>query len=51
MINMRLVITLTPKHFGISMHKLGVNNIFIHGDLQGDVYTEITPWVISSRPN
>ncbi|MCH81656.1 hypothetical protein A2U01_0002447 [Trifolium medium] len=46
----RLIITLAPVHHWF-LHQLDVNNAFLHGDLQEDVYMLVPPGVSTHKPN
>jgi hypothetical protein len=50
MTTVRLVLALaSPNHW--NLHQLDVNNDFLHGDLQEDVFMTLPPGVSSSKPN
>jgi hypothetical protein len=46
----RTVIALASIHHWV-IHQLDVNNVFLHGDLNEDVYMTIPPGVHTSKPN
>jgi len=46
----RLVTALTSIHYW-HLHQLDVNNVFLHGELQEDVYMTLPPGITSTKPN
>jgi len=50
MTTIRLVIALASIH-NWNLHQLDVNNVFLHGELQEDVYMMLPPSVTSTKPN
>ena len=42
MTTVRILISLVA-HFGCKMHQLDVKNVFLHGDLEKEVYMEMPP--------
>jgi len=50
MTTIRLVIALASMH-NLNLHQLDVNNAFLHGEFQEDVYMMLHPGVTSNKPN
>jgi len=46
----RLIIDLASIHHWFN-HQLDVNNAFLHGELQENMYMQLPPSVKSSKPN